>query len=64
MEEFFAVEWLPWLITTAFMCGGTYFGIKGDLLRAVRLAEDAKKLAGEAHDRIDTLHNILLKRGK
>mgnify|MGYP003146341999 CR=1 FL=1 len=59
MYEFFTVDWVPWMITTAFMCGGTYFAIRGDLLRALRLAEDAKKVADDAHVRIDS---ILLKR--
>ena len=55
MYEFFNSGWVPWMITTAFMCGGTYFAIRGDLLRAIRLAEDAKKTADEAHNRIDSI---------
>ena len=56
----FAIRFLPWLISTAFVCGALYTAIRKDLLRAVEKAEGAAVTANKAHERIDDIQNILL----
>jgi hypothetical protein len=58
----FMVTFLPWLVSTAAMCGAVYMGIRKDLARAIEDAKEAKESAGEAHNRIDELQQILINR--
>jgi len=56
----FAATFLPWLVSTAAMCGATYMAIRKDIARAIAAAEKAEESSNHAHVRIDRLQSTLL----